>query len=444
MCGAARSRAWREWKWNPMSERSPAAVDVAVIGAGPAGMAAAAVAAEEGRSVLLLDDNPSPGGQIWRGESAATNSPAARWLNRLDRSGARSVGGASVFHIQEGRLAAEHNERVLEIAFSKLILGTGARERFLPFPGWTLPGVLGAGALQALIKSGLPVAGKRIVVAGTGPLLLAVAAYAREKGATIACIAEQASRASFLRFGFGALLSGSRSAAAVGLLRRLWGVPCWTDCWPAAALGQGSVKAVRLIRGGVQIELPCDYLACGFHLVPSTELAQLAGCRLEQGLVAVDSRQETSVAGVFCAGESTGIGGFERALLEGQIAGYASTGQARKALRLAGRRAAAERHVRSIRNAFALRGELRSLPEDDTVLCRCEDVRFGQLRGLRSWRAAKLETRCGMGPCQGRVCGPATEFLFGWEVTRARSPVFPVSCSSLARLECEPTPGGLP
>jgi D-hydroxyproline dehydrogenase subunit alpha len=423
-----------------MNENSPAAVDVAVVGAGPAGIAAAAVAAEAGRSVVLLDDNASPGGQIWRGGSAPANSSAARWLDRLERSGARRVCGASVFHVEERRLAAEQGERALQISFSKLILATGARERFLPFPGWTLPGVMGAGALQALVKSGLPVAGKRIVVSGTGPLLLAVAAYARERGATIVCIAEQASRASFLRFGLGALFSGSRSAETVRLLRRIRGIPCWTDCWPTAALGTGSLEAVRLARRGSPIELPCDYLACGFHLVPSTELAELAGCRLEQGLVAVDSRQETSAAGVFCAGESTGIGGFERALLEGQIAGYASTGQVPIALRLAGRRTGAERHVRSIRSAFALRGELRSLPEDDTVVCRCEDVRFGPLRRFRSWRAAKLETRCGMGPCQGRVCGPAAEFLFGWEGPQARSPVFPVSCSSLAQLECPPRP----
>jgi len=406
-------------------------------------MAAAAVAAEAGLSVLLLDDNVFPGGQIWRRERTAANRSASRWLDRLERAQAKTICGASVFHVHQGRLAAEQADGVLEVSFSKLILATGARERFLPFPGWTLPGVIGAGALQSLIKAGLPVAGKRIVVAGTGPLLLAVAAYARENGAAIVCIAEQASRASFLGFGLRALLSGSHSAAALGLLRRLRGIPHWTGSWPVAALGKGSLEAVRLARGRARIEFSCNYLACGFHLVPSTELAELAGCRLERGFVAVDSRQETSVTGVFCAGEGTGVGGFERALLEGQIAGYASAGRDESALRLVRRRRAAERHVRSMGRAFALRAELKSLPDNDTVVCRCEDVRFGSLRGFPSWRAAKLATRCGMGPCQGRVCSAAAEFLFGWEAPRARSPVFPVSCASLAQIDCEPNPDTL-
>ena len=421
--------------------------DVAVVGAGPAGIAAAAVAAEVGRSVLLLDDNPSAGGQIWRRERAAVNPWAAPWLERLERSGAQRSNGATVFHLEPGRLAAEQGDAVLEVSFSKLILATGARERFLPFPGWTLPGVVGAGALQSLVKSGLPLAGKRVVIAGTGPLLLAVAAYAREKGATVVAIAEQASRARFLRFGLGALAS-ARAGAALELLGRLRGVPHWTGTWPVAALGKGSLEAVRLARRGAHRELPCDLLACGFHLVPSTELAELAGCRLEYGFVAVDGFQESSVSGVYCAGESTGIGGFERALVEGEIAGYASTGRDESARRLARRRSAAERHVRSLRRAFALREELKALPDEDTVVCRCEDVRFGQLQGFRSWRAAKLATRCGMGPCQGRVCGAALEFLFGWEGPRARSPIFPVSCSSLAEIAHRPAPeapqGGLP
>jgi NADPH-dependent 2,4-dienoyl-CoA reductase/sulfur reductase-like enzyme len=418
-----------------MSKESQFACDVAVVGGGPAGIAAATTSAEAGKSVVLLDDNTNSGGQIWRGENAHSKNPcAAEWIQRLERTSTQRLFGARVYHADARRLFAETPEGTLHIPFERLILATGARERFLCFPGWTLPGVIGAGGLQALIKSGLPVAGKRIVVAGTGPLLLAVAAYAKEKGAHILCIAEQTSRSQFSRFGLSALLSAQRSRAALALLWQLRGVPHWKNAWPIAALGETAIRAVCISRDGVATEIPCDYLACGFHLVPSTELARLLGCKLNSGFIAVDENQQTSIPGVFCAGESTGIGGFERSLFEGQIAGYAAAGQSDRARTLLPRRAAYESHVRAMRKSFALREELKLLPRDDTIVCRCEDVSFGKLRQHTSWRSAKLQTRCGMGPCQGRICGPATEFLFGWNTGMVRPPVFPVSCLSLAEL----------
>jgi len=412
--------------------------EIAVVGAGPAGIAAATVAAQGGRSVILLDDNTHSGGQIWRGENAhSKRSTATEWLQRLDRTSAQQLFRAIVFHANDRTLFAESPEHVFQVSFEKLILATGARERFLCFPGWTLPGVFGAGGLQALIKSGLPMNGKRIVIAGTGPLLLAVAAFAKEKGAQIVCIAEQTSWTRFARFGLFALLSTHKSRAAIGLLWKLRGIPHWKSAWPVAAVGDKIIRAVRISRRGKTTEITCDYLACGFHLVPSLELAQSLGCQLQEGFVSVDHNQRTSCAGIYCAGETTGIGGFERSLLQGQIAGYSAAGLPELASALHERLTSTARDMRLLHKVFALRGELRSMPEHDTLVCRCEDVSFGKLLGFKSWREAKLQTRCGMGPCQGRVCGPATEFLFGWNVYSARPPIFPVQCSSLASISTE-------
>src|SRR5579884_2628526 len=163
---------------------------IVVVGAGPAGLAAASAAAESGGSVTVLDDNPAAGGQIWRGKPAAD---AMRWLARFETSGAQLCSATQVVAPAGMRcLLAEQNGRPKRFEYDQLILATGARELLLPFPGWTLPGVTGAGGLQALVRSGLPARGKRVVLCGTGPLLLAVGAHLRELGARVEAIAEQA------------------------------------------------------------------------------------------------------------------------------------------------------------------------------------------------------------------------------------------------------------
>src|SRR5271155_5573613 len=175
--------------------------DVAVIGAGPAGIAAAVRASESGARAALIDDNPAPGGQIWRrGASRGHHPQAGHWLDRLRKSSVTVMPGARVFHAHNGALEAESDHSISGVLYNKLILATGARELFLPFPGWTLPNVTGAGGLQALVKSGLPIEGKRVVVAGSGPLLLAVAAYLRGRGAIVPAIVEQADGARVSRF----------------------------------------------------------------------------------------------------------------------------------------------------------------------------------------------------------------------------------------------------
>jgi len=409
--------------------------DVAVVGAGPAGISAALAAADSGRTIGLIDDNPAAGGQIWRAAyNSARLSASSIWFDRLNKSAVQIVRGARVFHAAAGELAAESDDSVIQISYGKLILATGARELFLPFPGWTLPNVMGAGGLQALIKSGLDISGKRIVIAGTGPLLLAVAAYAGKCGAKVIGICEQTTRSRMARFGLNMMLIPGKAAETLRFAYELRGIPHGTDCWPVAAFGNRRVETVRISRHGQITEIECDYLACGFHLIPNVELPRMCGCGLRDNFVAVDEYQQTSVPGIFCAGEPTGIGGVDLALVEGEIAGYAATNWEDRAKHLFAKRARFQKVVRILQDAFPLRPELKNLARPDTLVCRCEDVPHERLCEHASWRAAKLHARCGMGPCQGRVCAPAAEFLFGWQIDSVRPPLFPVRCSSLTAM----------
>ena len=210
-----------------------------------------------------------------------------------------------------------------------------------------------------------------------------------------------------------------------------------THSWVVRAEGRGRVDSVTLTDGHNQWSVDCDWLGCSYHLVPNLELALLLNCRTAGAYVEVDRLQQTSVPGVFCVGELTGIGGLEKALIEGQIAGWAAAGRTREALALEPHRRRQQSFAHRLDRAFALRPELRRLPEASTLICRCEDVPYSVLERCSSWRQAKLHTRCGMGACQGRVCGPATEFLFGlrgqgWNCIGPRPPIFPAQVSTLA------------
>jgi NADPH-dependent 2,4-dienoyl-CoA reductase/sulfur reductase-like enzyme len=414
--------------------------DVLVIGAGPAGLAAAARAAECGVTVGIVDDNPALGGQIWRGESAKTSPEAARWAERLHAAGVHESCGARVVHQPgPGILLAEAEDDLFELSYRKLIVATGARELFLPFPGWTLPNVMGAGGLQALVKSGLPIAGKSVLVAGSGPLLLVVAAYLRRHGAEISMICEQASRSSLARFGLALLRQPGKMHQGLSLRKQLSGIPFAPSCWPVEARGHNALEEVVISQSSDKRTktVSCDYLACGFHLVPNTELGELLGCRVLDNVVQVDDLQQTSVAGVFCAGEPTGVGGLELALVEGQIAGLAAGGRSESVPQLFGARKKLRSFARALDRTFALRRELRSLPRPETIICRCEDVVYSRLGQHHCWRSAKLQTRCGMGPCQGRVCGPATRFLFDWSPDSVRPPIFPTRFENLSTIACK-------
>ena len=412
--------------------------DVLVVGAGPAGMAAATCAAESGLHVGMVDDNPGIGGQIWRGDTINSATEAKHWAQRLGAAKVDVACGTRVFgHPGTGMLLAERGNDVYELKYRKLVLATGARERFLPFPGWTLLNVMGAGGLQALVKSGLPIEGKRVVIAGTGPLLLAVAAYLRHHQANVLMVCEQQSWTSLVRFGVELLRQPQKIRQAISLQGALGGIPFVPNCWPIEAMGRDSLERVVIRRNGKTETIVCDYLACGFHLVPNTEIAELLACEIRNGYVHVDEFQQTSRADVFCAGEPTGIGGLDLSIAEGQIAGYAAAGNKSAAKMLCKTRGKMKRFAGVLDNTFTLRPELRSLPSQTTIVCRCEDVDYSRLSRHTSWRAAKLDTRCGMGPCQGRVCGPATRFLFGWSPDSVRPPIFPTSLANLGALSSQ-------
>jgi len=456
--------------------------DIIIVGAGPAGLAAAQAAASSGASICLVDDNPHAGGQIWRGGPQQQRDRRARelWQAVTAAPNVRRLHGARVLYAPApGELLVQTEDNALALRYQRLILATGARELLLPFPGWTLPGVTGAGGLQALAKGGYPVEGKRVVVAGSGPLLLAVADTLRAHGAHVLSIIEQAPRPALVRFALGLLLTPSRLVQALQLARRLRAVPYRADAYVSAAYGDGRLQRVAL-HSGEQIE--CDYLACGYGLLPNTELARSLGCAVGQGGVQVDEWQRTSVPAIYCAGEGTGIGGVDLALAEGRLAGLHASGQttsataprqpaavahaaqspaasrtapavsaapagaadaapdrtaraassATAAARAAmGERARWRRFAARLAAAFALRREVAHLAEGDTIVCRCEDVTHAELEGHASWRAAKLHTRCGMGPCQGRICGAAAAHIYGWQPDSVRTPISPARAGSI-------------
>jgi NADPH-dependent 2,4-dienoyl-CoA reductase/sulfur reductase-like enzyme len=407
--------------------------EIAVVGAGPAGLAAATVAAETGRRVALLDDTPWLGGQVWRGEQRAPSLPLAQnWIQRCQRSGASWLRQTSVIASPKpGVLQVEYPDGAGEIHFEKLVLATGARELLLPFPGWTLPGVMGPGGLQALVKSGWPIAGKRVVVCGTGPLLLAVADGLKQHGARIVCIAEQAPRAALLHFATNLLSYPTKIIQGAKIKMRLWGVPFLTGTWPVHAEGDGQIRSVTLTDGSRNRTEDCDVLACGFHLEPNVELPLAFGCQLNGRFVRVNEWQATTVDSIYSAGEPTGIGGADNALVEGQIAGLAAAGRTEDARRLFSSRERWHRFRDALSTAFTLRPEVTKLATNETIFCRCEDVTFGRIKQFAGWRNSKLQTRCGMGACQGRTCGAAAKLIFHTGPDAVRPPIFPARVSSL-------------
>jgi NADPH-dependent 2,4-dienoyl-CoA reductase/sulfur reductase-like enzyme len=423
-----------------MADLAVREIDLLVIGAGPAGMAAAIAAAEASREVAVLDDNPAAGGQIWRGGARGAAGAAADWFARLAASGARVHAGSAVVDCLPGgagrpTIVSRDGSGLHRWRPAAVVLATGARERFVPFPGWTLPGVVGAGGVQALVKQGLDVRGRRIVVAGSGPLLLAVADLLVAKGAVVPVVAEQAPAARLAAFAAGLLTQPAKLAQAIGLRRRIGGV-VRPGTFPTAVRALGDGLTVTLASGAAgrerQREIECDILACGFGLVPNVEVARALGCRIEAGRIAVDGVGATTVAGVWAAGECTGVGGVDAALVEGRMAGLAAAGRDAEAWALLPERRRWERFAAALDRTFALDPRLARLAADDTLVCRCEDVAYGRLRCHGGWREAKLQTRIGMGPCQGRVCGTATEVLFGWAPDDVRPPFTPLSLGDLA------------
>lgn len=418
-----------------------------VVGAGPAGLAAALAASRAGVDVVLLDAAPVAGGQIWRARQGVAAAPVARALAGLAREGVRVLAGTRVvMPLPDRTLLIDGPSGARRLHWARLILATGARERLLPFPGWTLPGVFGAGGLQALVKGGWPIRGQRVLVAGTGPLLLAAAATLRREGAVLAGFAEEAGPLALARFATALVAHPGKGLQALRLGTPLIGVPLLAGGRIVAAEGEGRVERVVLEQGGRTRTIACDALAASWGLVPQAELGQALGCtlapRFGDAALVVDRAQRTDVAGVFAAGECTGVAGAVAAQLQGEIAGRAVAAELAAAPpppALLSRRLARElAFAGAIATTFAPPRRWRDRLRDDTLVCRCEDVPWSALRDQPDLRSAKLATRCGMGHCQGRLCHDTLVSLMHWSRLPVRAPLTPAPLASLLAMPDSP------
>ncbi|MPY56854.1 FAD/NAD(P)-dependent oxidoreductase [Streptomyces spongiae] len=449
--------------------------DLAVIGAGPAGLAASLAASARGVRVTLIDAGEQAGGQFYRQPAAGLGARRPQELHHQWRTWERlrdGLAASSVRHLTDHHVWCVEQPQARQAGFTvhalrgplqeepatvradAVLLATGGYEKVLPFPGWTLPGVVTAGGAQAMLKGGLVVAGRTAVVAGTGPLLLPVATGLAAAGVEVAALVESAGPRGFVRH-LPALAAKLPEAAgyAARLLRNR--VPVMAGHTVVEAHGDDHLEAATVaaldpggrVRPGTHRRIPCDTLAVGHGMLPHTDLAEALGCRLDGVNVHVDDEQRTDVPGVWAAGESTGIGGAALALAEGHIAGRSIAARLRGTAPDPRAWAAADRSRTRLRDFFAAVDSVCAPPThwteqvtDDTVVCRCEEVRAGAVReavdelGAGDLRTVKLLTRAGMGWCQGRVCGPAVAGLAGCDPTPARRPFArPVPLGVLAR-----------
>jgi NADPH-dependent 2,4-dienoyl-CoA reductase/sulfur reductase-like enzyme len=279
-------------------------------------------------------------------------------------------------------------------------------------------------------------------------LLLAVAASLIERGAEVTHILEQAKFGQLSRFALGLLATPSKISQALKLGRSLKQVIYHADSYVESAQArvqadlttpaQEQVGSATVSILGETQQIPCDLLACGYGLIPNIDLAAALDCELEDlenyEKVVVDQWQASTQENIYCAGEGTGIGGVDLALAEGRIAGYAASGQNAKAQKYFNDRKKWQAFAARLHRSFTLRPELKQLCVNDTIICRCEDVSFQELKKHTDWRDAKLHTRCGMGACQGRICGTANRVLFSWKKDAGRLPLSPAKISSLQDL----------
>ena len=421
--------------------------DLLVIGAGPAGIAAALHASARGADVLLIDQQAEPGGQVWRGQWRALLAQT-KTLDALARPTLRALHSALakgrvrfrgdcrvVLAPQPGRITTDGGQAA-DIDYDAAIVACGARELFLPFPGWTLPGVTGAGGLQVMVKDGAQIAGQRVVLAGSGPLLLASAASLRAAGAKVCLIAEQRPLSYLLRFASSLWRRPDLLTQALRLRLATFGSPYRSDTWVERAEGQGRVQRAHWRSAdGSRGEIACDWLACGFGLVPNLEILGLL-----DALPLPGDRVRTLRPEVFVAGEIAGIGGARRALASGELAAASALGDSAGIIQARKRTAGWDGYVDALARCFRLRPELHELAAADTVFCRCENVPISRLRGCRDIREAKLTTRLAMGACQGRICGAAAQTLFGWPAAQTRAPLYPTPIDSfLSSADAEST-----
>lgn len=433
------------------------AADVVVVGAGPAGLHAAVQAADGGASVLLIDSDVRPGGQYHRQlpvEFGAVHperahhdqAEAAELIARLARhrrvtqrqqvtvwAAEPRLGGGALLSVADTSSGRAVNIGV--IAAPRVILATGAYDRVVPFPGWDLPGVYTAGAAQALAKGSRVLVGQRVLVAGTGPFLLPVAAALIDAGAKLAGVLEANHTRGWVRRPRAMALAPEKVAEAARYTATLTRHRARVRAGRAvvAVHGTDRVEAATVAKlasdwtivPGSERRVDVDAVAVGYGFVPQLDLALSLGCGTEPGpdggpVVTVDDYQQTSTPGVYAAGELTGVGGAVLSAAEGALAGLATAldlgtlgerGHSARAAAWNGVRSRYRRFATALAAVYPVRDGWQSWLSDSTLVCRCEEVPYRALResveqsGVTGLRTAKLTTRCGMGVCQGRMCG---------------------------------------
>jgi len=429
--------------------------DVVIIGAGPAGLAAATSARRAGATVRLLEASDESGGQYWRHLPATR--PAAeeprlhhQWQRyqklraAIDTDPAVSLDlGAHVWAIERHDDGVRVNvvsgdvdgsgRRPEWVTARAMILATGAHDRALPIPGWTLPGVITAGAAQAMAKGERIAIGERVLIAGAGPFLFPVAESVHLTGAKVVGVYEAAGIRQLARHW---LRRPWELRSATNKITELAGyasthlrgrIPYRPGRGVVAINGTDRVESATVAAldsqwrpvAGTERTIECDAVCLGHGFTPRLELPIAAGCALTPDrFVAVDESQQTSVPSVFAAGEITGIGGVDLALAEGEVAGWVAAGGALTDAQLSAAvhtRAAFTRFAHRLARAHAIGSGWTDWLDSSTVVCRCEEVDYGTLLAVRrdtesvGLRSLKLTTRAGLGLCQGRICGRSVE-----------------------------------
>lgn len=412
--------------------------DLIVIGAGPAGGEAALAAASFDLNVALVDEGPAPGGQVWRAPRTASAKGKPVDPDRMRGDGLRAqlvassvnfLPGVQVWDVRPGfsvSCISRQGARVLSAP--RVVLATGATERVLPFEGWTTPGVFGLAAATALIKSEGVLPGQDIVVAGQGPLLIAVAAKALSLGLKPRAIVDRAGSTDWARalLGFANVPSMALIGAQWMARIRMAGIPIYRKSEVIRATGDDrlSTLTVRHISGATT-EIDADSLYVGNGLVPSDEIHRLLGLRQQPDSLRggyrtlCDEDRRSSLAGLYVAGDGAGIHGALPSSVQGRLAGLAVAldhGAIENAL-FCDEIRPLKRQIRRYNRFADASCRLMQFPvealepmSDTTVVCRCEDVTTGDILaavrdGAREMNQLKHFTRLGMGPCQGRMCG---------------------------------------
>lgn len=462
-------------------------MDVLIIGAGPAGMTAALAARRLGLQVTVVDDQPAPGGQIWRSVEKVTRRDSVLGSSYVEgrtvaeafrSSGAIYLPCAQLWQIEPGfRAFVSRNGQAQVIEAKAVILATGAQERPIPFPGWTLPGVLTVGAAQILLKNAGQIPAAPVWIAGSGPLPLLYAVQLLRAGGQIAGYLDTAPagqwRAALCHLP-GALRRSGNLMKGLGWTTRLRTsrTPIISGVSDIEALGEDRIQSLRYrTQKGAVVNVDADILLVHEGVVPNLHAALSLDCTVRWNsaqdcyVPVVDSWGESSHVNVFIVGDSAGIAGAQAARLRGELAAL------RIAVKLGGLSddaadAAARPIRRELDHELASRPFLDALfrprpqvfaPSDATIVCRCEEITAGEIRALAALGSPgpnqiKAATRAGMGPCQGRQCGYTVTRILADAQHRSppeigffhiRPPLKPVTLGELASLElasAEPRP----